>query len=179
MHIRDWGSGMLSDLAILARQTVKGGEFDVSHVKNFWLLRWPLVRHDASPRRTCLMLGHILVAKSRRQDLDSFARFILCNKARIKLLLIREQLRLVRTTDTIILYFFLEETVRNQHLKSAATKFHQYLLSHIQAINERRIESLNELNNLQNSDQKMKRGILLLRRLRLWTWCFCMRIILF
>lgn len=65
--------------------------------------------------------------------------------------------------------FLLEETVHNQHLKNAATKFHQVPLSHIQAINERRVESRNEFNNLQNSDQKMKRGILLLRRLGLWT----------
>lgn len=152
---------MLSDLAILARQTVKGGEFEVSDVKNLWLLRWLPANRNASPRRTCLMLSHISVAKGRRQDLDSVARFVLCNTARIKWLLIRGQLTLVRTTDTVIVtifYFFLEETVCNTHLQSAGTIFHQYLLSHVQTVNERRIERRNEFNILENSGLSMRRS---------------------
>jgi hypothetical protein len=84
---------------------------------------------------------------------------------RIKWLLIREQLTLVRTTDTIIfaiiaiiLFVFLEEAVCNPRLQSAATNFHQDLLSHIQAVNQRRIERRNEFNNLQNSSLSITRS---------------------
>ncbi|KAH7236224.1 hypothetical protein BKA59DRAFT_459765 [Fusarium tricinctum] len=91
--------------------------------------------------------------------------FILCNTMRIKWLLIREQLTLLRTTDTIIfaiiaiiLFVFLEEAVCNPRLQSAATNFHQDLLSHIQAVNQRRIERRNEFNNLQNSSLSIRRS---------------------